>query len=410
MNKQIRGCFAMAGLLFVSCANDPNPKSRQSFSLPTGTFGYDLTFLQQHDSVMVLKTTDGESQVLVSPKYQGKVFTSTAEGEGGKSFGWINYKAFSGPLDPHMNAYGGENRLWLGPEGGPFSLFFPKNADMTFSNWKTPAAFDTEPWAVKSKSAVSVQMEKRASLTNYAGTVLDVSVSRHVSILERGEIQSLTSLPVDSSVKMVGYKTINILTNTGQKAWTERSGAPCIWMLDMLNPSPETTIVIPYNDSVSAGGKVATTNYFGEIPADRVKYSNGILFFKADGKSRGKLGLTPLRAKPVAGSWDAASGVLTIALFDVDKAGKYLNQEWTTSKPPFGGDAVNAYNDGPLADGKQMGPFYEIESVSPAAFLQPGASLTHNHTVLHFTGNKMMLDSLAKKLLGISLDEIQKAL
>ena len=23
-----------------------------------------------------------------------------------------------------MNAYGGENRLWLGPEGGKYSLFF----------------------------------------------------------------------------------------------------------------------------------------------------------------------------------------------------------------------------------------------------------------------------------------------
>ena len=48
----------------------------------------------------------------------------------------------------HMNAYGGENRLWLGPEGGRFSLFFPKGAKMEFANWKTPAAFDREPWRV----------------------------------------------------------------------------------------------------------------------------------------------------------------------------------------------------------------------------------------------------------------------
>ena len=53
----------------------------------------------------------------------------------------------------------------------------------------------------------------------------------------------------------------------------------------------------------------------------------------------------------------------------------YLNQEWNIIKPPFSGDAVNAYNDGPLADGSQMGPFYEIETVSPAAFLKPGESI-----------------------------------
>ena len=56
-----------------------------------------------------------------------------------------------------------------------------------------------------------------------------------------------------------------------------------------------------------------------------------------------------------------------------------------------------------------MGPFYEIESVSPAAFLQPGATLSHNHTVLHFTGNKKILDDIAAKTLGISLNELENA-
>jgi hypothetical protein len=119
--------------------------------------------------------------------------------------------------------------------------------------------------------------------------------------------------------------------------------------------------------------------------------------------------VNPVKAKPVAGSYDAENNVLTITLFDADSSAKYLNQEWNTSKPPFSGDAVNAYNDGPLADGTQMGPFYEIESVSPAAFLKPGQSLSHNHTVFHFTGEEKVLDQIAIKLLGISLEEIKKA-
>ena len=94
-----------------------------------GTFGYDRYFLSAYDSVIVLSA--GSASVIVSPRYQGKVFTSTAFGDTGRSFGWVHYKAFNGPLDAHMNAYGGENRLWLGPEGGKFSLFFPPGASLS---------------------------------------------------------------------------------------------------------------------------------------------------------------------------------------------------------------------------------------------------------------------------------------
>jgi hypothetical protein len=176
-----------------------------------------------------------------------------------------------------------------------------------------------------------------------------------------------------------------------------------LWLLDMFNPSPATTIVIPFGGDSS---KPATTDYFGEIPADRIKYVNHLLYFKADGKSRGKLGIHPQRARPVAGSYDSLHRLLTITLFEVDTAARYLNQEWNVVKPPFSGDAVNAYNDGPLADGSQMGPFYELESVSPAAFLAPGQSQTHNHAVFHFTGSESGLDAIAKKVLGVSLKEI----
>jgi hypothetical protein len=101
--------------------------------------------------------------------------------------------------------------------------------------------------------------------------------------------------------------------------------------------------------------------------------------------------------------------VLTVTLFDLDSKATFLNQEWRTDKDPFSGDAVNAYNDGKLANGTQMGPFYEIESVSPAAFLKPGEKLSHRHSVFHFTGDKAELNQIALKTLGISLDDIQAA-
>lgn len=368
------------------------------------TFGEDLDFLRKHDSAIVLKDQTGMAQIIVSAKYQGKVFTSTAEGPDGMSFGWINYKAFD-KQDPHMNGYGGEDRLWLGPEGSPFSLFFEPEAEMTFSNWHTPAPFDSEAWIVRGATEQQVHLQKKMNLHNYAGTDLHIRIDRQVSILDRANGLTQLGLADSDSLNMVGFTTKNTLTNVGQQAWDKSTGAPCLWSLGMFTPSPGTVIIVPYEEGGS--GKVATTDYFGEIDKDRIRYENGVLLFKADGKSRGKLGIPPGRVKPYAGSYASDRNVLTIARFDIHPKAVYLNQEWTTDKDPYTGDAMNAYNDGPLQDGSQMGPFYELESVSPAAFLRAGASITHNHDVFHFTGPEEQLDSISLQLLGVSLEEVK---
>jgi len=254
-----------------------------------------------------------------------------------------------------------------------------------------------------------VDLRKDMQLTNYAGTTLRLSIDRSIAILNQAAIDSILGLNADTAVHVVGYRTFNILTNTGDQPWTEATGMPCLWLLDMFNPSPATVIVIPYASATGDTSKPATTDYFGEIPADRLKYDGQTLFFKADGKSRGKLGVHPRRAQPMIGSYDALHHVLTITLFDVDSSARYLNQEWNTVKPPFSGDAVNAYNDGPLADGGQMGPFYELESVSPAAFLSGGQAQVHRHSVFHFTGPEAALDPICRKLLGVSIGQVKQA-
>jgi hypothetical protein len=387
-------CLIFPFLMVAGCR-----RPADSAAYTAGSFGYDRHFLSDRDSVIVLSS--GPASVLVSPRYQGKVFTSTAAGDGGRSFGWVHYKAFDGPLDAHMNAYGGEDRFWLGPEGGKFSLFFPPGARMEFANWKTPAPFDTETWDVISSSSVAVDLRKDMQLVNYAGTRLSLSVDRLVKILSRGAIDSVLGLFPDTAVSVVGYTTVNTLTNTGGQAWTEVTGMPCMWLLDMFPPSPSTTILIPY--VVGDGSKPATTDYFGEIPAYRVRFSDGVLRLTADGKSRGKLGIHPSRVRPYAGSYDSLHRVLTIIQFDVDSSGRYLNQEWRTDRAPFSGDAMNAYNDGPLASGGQMGPFYELESVAPAAFLAPGQVQVHRHSVYHFTGPTGALDAVCRKVLGVGV-------
>lgn len=135
-------------------------KQNEMEKLDKGSFGYDLEFLKSKDSVVVLRNDAGNAQLIISPKYQGKVFTSTAGGSEGRSFGWINYKAFDAKPDPHMNGYGGEDRLWLGPEGGKYSIFFKPGTKMEFENWHTPAAIDTERWKLNSANNKTVSMSK----------------------------------------------------------------------------------------------------------------------------------------------------------------------------------------------------------------------------------------------------------
>jgi hypothetical protein len=408
MRINVLGSLVLASIIFSSCeTRNKESKQTKMEKFDKGTFGYDLTFLKEKDSVIVLKNKEENGQVIISSKYQAKVFTSTADGLAGKSFGWINYKIFDLPLDPHMSAYGGEDRLWLGPEGGKFSVFFKPGAAMDFENWRTPPAIDTESWNTVSASDKKASFHKDMDLLNYSGTRLQLRIERDVEILENEDISEQLNIGLNNQIKSVGFQTINTIVNTGEEEWNKQTGAPCLWNLDMFSPSDKTVIIIPYEER--AAGKVATTDYFGEISQDRIQYANGVLLFKADGKSRGKLGIPPVRARNIAGSYDASDTVLTIALFDVDNNAIYLNQEWSSDKNPFIGDAVNAYNDGPLANGDQMGPFYELESVSPAAFLNPQAKLSHRHSVFHFTGDKAELDKIATKVLGISLNNIESA-
>lgn len=410
MKLYLLGIMSVATLM-ISCnsgnTQKDEDKSSKTSEVVENNFNDDLNFLRKWDSELaILSSDDSLSRIIVSPKYQGKVFTSTNDGPSGPSFGWIHYSAFDKPVDAHMNGYGGEDRLWLGPEGGPFSLFFAPKSEMVFDNWHTPGAIDTAAWKLISASDKAVQLSKDMELLNYAGTLLTLNIDRKVSMLNNNEVAQTLGVKLPDDVKLVSYSTVNSLKNTGNVAWDRISGAPCMWNLDMFTPSPRTVIVIPYN--VDATGKVATTDYFGEIPSDRIKIENGILYFKADGHSRGKLGIPPMRVKPVAGSYAADKGVLTIIQFDIDKNGTYLNQEWTTKKDPFSGDVMNAYNDGPLKDGTQMGPFYELESVSPAAFLKPNEVLVHKHSVFHFTGDKDGLNVIAEKVLGVGLDKVSQ--
>ena len=378
---------------------------------PEGTFGYDLNFLKKYqDDLVVLASDDSSAQVIVSPAYQARVMTSTASGMQGKSFGWINHELIAQQeFTEHMNAFGGEDRFWMGPEGGQYSIFFQPETEFTFDNWHTPAPLDTEPFEMVGRSENKANFAKSFDLLNYSGNTLKVKVNRTVTLLDKNQLaDSLGVAPLDE-VEVVAFSSANSITNAGDAPWTKENGLVSIWILGMFQPSPATTIVIPFEKEIANNAlPVLNDAYFGKVPEDRLVIQDSVIYFKGDGKYRSKIGLLSQRAKPILGSYDAQNQVLTIVKYTLPSDNTdYVNSMWELQEAPFGGDAVNSYNDGPLEDGSQMGPFYELESSSPAAALAPGETLVHVHTTFHFSGSEDALSNIARQVLGVDIATIQ---
>ena len=399
--------FASVGLLSVSCGGNKKQPEEMKKTYAKGTFGYDLDYLSEKDSALILlKSDDEKGQLILSAKYQAKVFTSTANGLEANSHGFVNYDFFdAGLVDEHMNGFGGENRFWLGPEGGLFSIFFKPGEEQIYENWHTPKAIDIEEWDLKSVSSKEAIFTKEMLLNNFSGTQLNLLAERRVALLSDAEVKELLDIHISEAVNSVAYTTLNSIKNNNDFEWSAETGTVCVWMLDMYKPSDSAVTIIPYNQGIEGElGRVVTSDYFGEIPAERLIDEEGVVYFKTDGEFRGKLGMNAKRSTAVAGNYDPISRRLTIVTFDLNSDAVYLNQEWNPDRDPLVGDALNAYNDGPLEDGTIMGPFLELESSSAAAFLAPGESLRHTHNIYHFVGDESDLELIAERVLGVSLN------
>jgi hypothetical protein len=378
------------------------------------SFGDDIAFLKSHTDLIVLSDKQGVAKVAVSSAWQGRVMTSTAGADAGPSFGWINRELIdSGKIQQHINVFGGEDRFWMGPEGGQFSIFFAKGTKFEFADWFTPAVMDTLPFKVASQSQTRAEFAAEFSLTNYSGTQFDVAVRREVRLLETDAAWKKLGVRGSADVSIVAYETENKIKNVGREAWKKDTGLLSIWILGMFNPAPATTIVVPIKPGPESQiGVKVTSDYFGSIPPDRLVVKESVIYFSADGKFRSKIGINPKRSKAVLGSYDADNRVLTIVQFS-QPAGvtDYVNSLWKLQDNPYGGDAANSYNDGPVAPGaKPLGPFYELESSSPAAALAPGKSLSHIHRTMHLSGPEAPLDAVARATLGVSIADIKAGL
>lgn len=396
-------------LLIIAFSN--SACNQKQIIMEKGSYGYDVSFLEKHGVGFVeISAADNLSRILLVPGWQGRIMTSTANGTVGRSYGWINYDFIKqGVVSDQFNVYGGEERFWIGPEGGKYSVYFDEGKEQVFENWRVPAFIDTEAFTVINKTDNSVSMESSAVIRNASGFEFDLKVNRNVSILNADDIHKGLGIQAPEGLKMVAYQTENQMINKGTQPWTRENGLLSIWLLCMFSPSPAVTVFIPYNtDSDLDSIAVVNDEYFGKVPSERLLWEKGMMFFSIDGNYRSKIGVPAGRAKNICGSYDAENKILTIVWFNLPETSfPYVNSNWGEQNNPYNGDVVNSYNDGPLEDGSILGPFYEIETSSPGAELKNGETITHIQKVYHFEGEEDALSPITQKLFGISIADIK---
>jgi len=407
--------LAVAVLLLGACADAvPPPVPPVPPALPGArpdrAIDDDLSFLRAHGPVDVL-TSPGGGVVVVSAAWQGRVMTSAVEPHGA-SLGFV-HRAFieAGKIGTPFDNYGGEDRFWLGPEGGQHGLYFAPGAPFTIGSWQTPHELQEGPWDVRARDAAHVTFARTMRVTSWSGTAFDVTVERTVRVLSLDDVRARFGAAPPPGSRWVAFESDNTITNAGARPWTREGGLLSIWILGMYAPAADARVVVPFDPAGS--GPIVNDAYFGTISPDRlvVHEPQGWLTLAADGQRRGKIGVGSARARQALGSYAPAGRLLTLVRYarPASAPDGYVNSLWEKQADPYGGDVVNSYNDGPTEPGgPSLGGFYEIETSSPAAALAPGQSIRHVHTTLHVVGDVGALDPLARQVLGVSVEEIAR--
>jgi hypothetical protein len=378
-------------------------------------FSKDLALIKKHTQAIVLSSQGQPAKVVVTPALQGRVLTSTAGAEKGVAFGWFDRKALATMSigKPAVSVLGGEDRLLVGPEGTKFSFFYPAGTELAFPQRKIPGPLDLEGFEVVQTNADSVLMRKNLTLVNRAGNSFAVEIQREVRMLTTMEVQKLFGMMLPDTVKFVAYQTDNRLIHKGGEPWSPDKGLVSLRVLGAQTASPTAVAVVPYHKpaDVPKEEKVFHDNLLGVVPEDRVAQDDNAVYFLADSKELGKVGVISKYSSGVAGSYDPSNKVLTVIHTDKpDGNVAYAGARLDESQPILGGESIYLLNEGPLGEGgKSRGRFFVLETASPAPALKPGEALRHVQRTVHFQGSPEELDLIIQTTLKTSRERIEAA-
>ena len=390
IEARLGATLALGALALPAAAQTGPPR-------PDAVFARDVQFLKDFADAVVLEAPGG-GKVVVSPKLSGRVMTS-AFSDNEPGFGLVNREAITRPpVARGFSNYGGEDRLWLAPEGGPYGLFFDPGAKQELANWYVPPAMDGGVRTPTGQDAASISFHERIALKNVEGVAFDLTIDRKVEALAKDELEKVLGAALPEGAKFVAFRTTNKVTNEAKVALpADALVAP--WVLGQFRPSPKTTVLLPYQGAEG----VIKKDYFGVVPPDRLALvpegDGGVARFKGDAQLRSKIGVSAAGALGWLGAWDAQHKVLTLVNHSLPPAGAVVPDcNWTVPNPRAkSGDVATSYNHG------EEPRFFELESIGPALGAAPKSSVTQFQTTIHLAAEPAALAEIAKRLLRATL-------
>lgn len=376
------------------------------------TVGDVVGLLQQAGQEPVVLTGRNKNRiVLVAPGLVGRVFCTGFDGVNGATASWIDEAQLrKGATPPVPGAqwanFGGEERLWFGPEGGKFGLFFPPGVKQEHANYLVPEAMNSLAFradrAARQEGAVTFAAPVR--LVNYQNQPIDLHVTRQVEVLDACPLM----LGFGSEVEFVGFQSRTSVRNTGAEPLTRQTGTVCVWTIG-IHPSQERSVtVVPFQPGPDAElGEPLLKEYFktgtvdftripaGHSPDDYWAVKDRCALIKASGVVQTKLEMSPRRTLGRMAAVDVATGQLTVVEWRTYPELDYCCPFWIPHDgDPFDGSALSIFV---LGRWHGVAPFYELECFSPALFLHAGEEYCHTSRTWHLRGNKAALAAVCER-------------
>ena len=302
------------------------------------------------------------------PDMGGRVFAEVC----GLSMHRIDLKCAVRPDRPFNNFGGGT--FWPAPEGGKFAFNYRGN------EWYVQECINKQPFEVVSRTEDSGLLQKRITLVNRAGTLVDTLMKRELKllsvlppILEGYSIRgSLSYQTVDSFEVLSPVSSDKALI----AAWTLEQFQPTESTISFCSvPNPETAL-----------------NYdFYDHPGDRIRYHHYGFTYKTDGRRKCQIGVKKAAGAAFIGFYDLAQGLLCIRENRSHDGSLYFNMADNDqpSGPFSAADNYSIFNSDPemnafelelisgarVSDGKLLGS--ELVCVTTFALIESSEDIQH---------------------------------
>ena len=176
-----------------------------------------------------------------------------------------------------MNVFGGEDRFWLGPEGGQFALYFRPGDPFDLDHWQVPRGVRLGRMGRRDPVGNRGPFHKHMTLVNYSRTPFDIDVERTVRMLGAAAMPPRSPGSLRHSASAWSRSNRRTTSRTAER----RPGSTDVGPRIRLDPrAVQPGADDDDRDPVRPGprrrsDRSSTTRYFGKVPRDRLSVATG---------------------------------------------------------------------------------------------------------------------------------------